>query len=111
MATRLQPAVRKALKARRERVQLALEDVRRFARAHGAIFLLPRVGVETAAAASNEWDLRAIPSQREVTRGEAGAGAVRIVCMAEIGHSSHKLLFQKIPSRCPGGRVSCFRVC
>ncbi|CAM9536199.1 unnamed protein product, partial [Scytosiphon promiscuus] len=68
MVTRLQPVARNGLKERRERVRLALEDVRRFARARGAIFLLPRVGVETAAAASNEWDLRAIPSQREVVR-------------------------------------------
>ncbi|CAM9264513.1 unnamed protein product, partial [Ectocarpus sp. 12 AP-2014] len=68
MATRLKPAVRTALTERRERVRQALEDARRFAGARGAIFLLPRVGVETAAAASTEWDLRAVPSQREVVK-------------------------------------------
>lgn len=70
MATRLKPASRKALAERRERVRQALEDVRRFAGARGAIFLLPRVGVETTAVASTEWDLRAVPSQREVVKRE-----------------------------------------
>ncbi|CAM9498108.1 unnamed protein product, partial [Ectocarpus fasciculatus] len=68
MTTRLKPASRTALAERRERVKQALEDARRFAGARGAIFLLPRVGVETAAAASTEWDLRAVPSQREVVK-------------------------------------------
>ncbi|CBJ25838.1 tetratricopeptide repeat domain protein [Ectocarpus siliculosus] len=68
MATRLKPAARTALAERRERVRQALEDARRFAGAQGAIFLLPRVGVETAAAASTEWDLRAVPSQGEVVK-------------------------------------------
>ena len=64
------PRERLALNEKRDRVRLALEDVRRFAGARGAIFSLPRVGVQTAAAASTEWDVRAVPSQREVVKGE-----------------------------------------
>lgn len=63
------PQSRSALKERRERVRLAIEDVRRFAGARGANFLLPRIGVETTAAASAGWDVRTVPSQREVVKG------------------------------------------
>lgn len=70
MATRLKPAMRLALKERREKVRQALEDVRRFEGARGAIFVLPRIGVETTAAAAAEWDVRVVPSQRDVIRGE-----------------------------------------
>lgn len=99
MATRLPPTARKTLKERRERVRLALEDVRRFARARGAIFLLPRVGVETAAAASGEWDLRAIPSQREVVRGalRGDSRSCRVACVAAVTWSFGDCLPDKAP--------------
>ncbi|CAN0006883.1 unnamed protein product, partial [Laminaria digitata] len=68
MAARLKPAMRKELKEKRERVRRALEDVRRLAGSRGTIFLLPRIGIETGGAAATGWDLRAVPSQREVVR-------------------------------------------
>lgn len=69
MTSRLKPAMRSALKERREKVRRALEDLRRFAGPRGAIFLLPRVGVETLAAATTDWDVRVVPSQRDIIRG------------------------------------------
>lgn len=69
MAARLKPAMRKELKERRERVRRALEDIRRLAGSRGTIFVLPRVGIETGGAAAEGWDLRPVPSQREVIRG------------------------------------------
>lgn len=69
MTARLQPATRSALKERQEKVRRALEDIRRFTGTRGAIFVLPRVGVETGGAAAVEWDVRVVPSQRDVVRG------------------------------------------
>lgn len=74
MIARLQPETRSALKERQEKVRRALEDVRRFAGTRGAIFVLPRVGVETGAAAAVGWDLQVVPSQRDVVRG-----AIRVI--------------------------------
>lgn len=34
--------------------------------------MLPRVGVETGGAAAVEWDVRVVPSQRDVVRGVTG---------------------------------------
>lgn len=70
MAARLKPAMRAELKERRERLRRALQDVRRLAGSRGTIFLLPRIGIETGGGAATGWDLRAVPSQREVVRGK-----------------------------------------
>lgn len=70
MTARLKPATRQELRNRRTRILRALEEVRRCAGTRGAIFVLPRVGVDTKAAASAEWDLRIVPTQRGVVRGE-----------------------------------------
>lgn len=69
MASRLKPAMRLVLEERRERIQQALEDVRRFTGPRGAIFVLPRVGVQTGANATKGWGLGVVTLERDIVRG------------------------------------------
>lgn len=70
MLAKLGPGQRLALQKKQQKVRIALQDVRRIAAsARRAFFMLPRIEVETAGAASVEWEMPVVPSQHDVVRG------------------------------------------